>query len=188
MPQSPLTVGHAPISHRPRSRRAALLVLGVLLSAILGGGMVRIAARGAVAVYAVATLHHDLDHDRATWIGHTVWVRGVVLYAGQGPQHADHWTPSQMYLVDPAAPSSLLFVLGPPDALNSALRQVPLLGPLWPPPQVPRLDVLTEYRVRLDVVPCWGARGCAACVLLDASFPQSPVSDGYRAKDANKWM
>ncbi len=76
----------------------------------------------------------------------------------------------QTYLVDPMGPGSILFMDGPPNPVYATLRPLPLIGRLAPSPQAPRMDVLANYQVQLQIVPCAGGHTCDAAVLLDGNL------------------
>jgi len=157
----------------PGRRLCATLLLAPLVGVALWAAM-RGYPSPSPAVYTVAALTERLASKHTAWIGRTVWVRGDVvtrlnrLYQSNGV--AGMGFIMQMYLVDPVGPGSILFMDGPPNPVYATLRSLPLLGRLPPSPQAPHMDVLADYQVQLQIVPCAGGRHtCDAAVLLDAN-------------------
>ena len=118
-------------------------------------------------VYTVAALADDLASNHTAWIGRTVWVRGEAVVQLNRPNSVAGVQFMQMYLVDPVRPRDILFMDGSPNPVYATLRSLPLVGQLAPSPQAPRMGLLADYQVQLQLIPCAGGRACAAAVLLD---------------------
>jgi hypothetical protein len=120
-------------------------------------------------VYSVAAVKQHLAQNPNGWSGRTVLVRARAI-------QERFWAPpdrlvTSIALVDPTATTSigsLSLQWSQPDLLLAALRRLPLLGHLVPPPQRPHWDGLAVYRLQLCAPP-----GCvpseADAVLLDAT-------------------
>jgi hypothetical protein len=120
-------------------------------------------------VYTVAQLTDDLAAHPESWVGRVVRVRAVAIIVAQpvGNEPLALW-PIVSRLNNPTGGgSSLLLVLGSEDRVLGALRRLPVLGGLVPPPQVRVWERPSLYRIRLEVVPDLGNESYAA-VLLDA--------------------
>lgn len=146
---------------------APVLWAGTLLAVPIGGPA---ATRP---VHSVAQLRQDLAASPRTWVGRVVDVRAVAYgcWALGGPGNATCriWRPE--LLDSPEQTDGLALRWAAPDRLLSALRRLPLIGGLVPPPQVTRWDTPAIYRVQLRALPRPVPSGqpWAAAVLLDAA-------------------
>jgi hypothetical protein len=119
-------------------------------------------------VVTVTEVEHALARDPAGWSGRIVRVRGrAARYVSwQAPDSLV----THLVLVDPApAPSTqpLAIVWGRPDPVLAALRQVPLVGAVVPPPQHLQPGSTAVYRVQV-LAPTGRASAGGSVVLLDA--------------------
>jgi hypothetical protein len=159
-----ITVAH------PRRSGAALLLV-VLLTLATAVSWTPLSPRGVGSrtepLYTVAQLSKHLTMRPRQWVGRVVQVRAVAVVVPLWVSH--EMLPFRLMvarLVDPDGRGGLPLVFGPEDRVLGALRRLPLLGELVPPPQVRVWERPTIYRIRLEV-----ARGPGddpyAAVLLD---------------------
>jgi hypothetical protein len=155
-----------------RARRSGAAHLAVALLAVaVAVSWTPLAARGGdsstAALYTLAQLSTQLTEHPGPWVGQVVQVRAVAVVVPLWVSH--EMLPFRLMvarLVDPDGRGGLPLVFGPEDRVLGALRRLPLLGELVPPPQVRVWERPTIYRIRLEV-----ARGPGddpyAAVLLD---------------------
>lgn len=166
------------INDRPHGRNIHdRRVLTLLLSAALLGLAVTVASARhpppvpGVPMGALSTVAYLSDHlaaQPAPWVGHVLRVRAVIVVL---PLWVMHGTiPARRLvarLVDPGGGGSLPLVLGPQDGLLAALRRLPVVGALAPPPQAPVWGRPVMYWVQVEAVR--GPEGATyEAVLLDA--------------------
>lgn len=158
-----------------RLHRGAPLLPLALLTVVMVVSWMPLSARGRAArrepLYTVAQLSTYLTAQPGQWVGRVVQVRAVAVVVPQWLSHGSlPFKRMVPRLVDPAGggdlPGDLALVCGPEDRVFGALRRVPLLGRLLPPPQVLVWTRPTIYRIRLEVARDPGDAPYAA-VLLD---------------------
>jgi len=138
-------------------------------------------------LYTLATVRRHLHAGPAGWIGRSVEVRAVATLcatwlSGEGSPCLDQ----QPRLIDPSDQGSALS-LSVADAsaapLLSALRRLPLVGPLMPSPQPPllRWGIPWVYTIRLQRTPCAddASQTCDQALLLDALPAPSDKTNAF---------
>lgn len=131
-------------------------------------------------VYSIPALRTSLERDPYAWGNRTVRVRAIATDC------ASWLVTPVMTCISPGreliapgplgAADYLPLAVRPSPALLAALRSLPLLGPLVPPPQAVRWDWVSTYRIQLRSTPCSSGEpaDCYEAVLLDVA----PWPDG----------
>jgi hypothetical protein len=154
------------------------LVLGAGSAAVIGTG-----PSSRAPLYTVAQARAGLVHDPRAWLGHTLWLRGVVtepcsILASQAA-YSYCASREQPVLLDTeslgAAPPqprvALRLAWAGLDPLLTVVRRAPLAGRFAPAPQVVHWGVVATYRVRLRTMSD-GQHSAALCyeaAVLDAA-------------------
>jgi hypothetical protein len=156
------------------------LLLGALLSSLLGAWLVALSGRpvwGTPApskVYMLAALQTLVDRAPARWVGRSVVARALAEpcpWWGAAAR-VRHCAGQPLVLVGTAtdAPTAPLPLVRPaPSPLLTALRRLPWLGDLLPQPAPVDPLVPARYRVWLLVPPACAGAGCFEAALLAAT-------------------
>jgi hypothetical protein len=150
-------------------RRLLLLAVLAIALPVIGSSLEVPRMRSDGRLYTVGALWRLLTTNPRSLVGHTVRVQGIV---------DTHVIITMPGLPGPASPlsdpngSSMLMGYAGPDPLLSALRRVPVLGTLVPPPQQILSDHPAVYRIRLEALPrpCL-VDPCVLPLLIDAVPP-----------------
>ena len=164
---------------------AGLVVgLGWLIASLVGTTAPSEASRP---LYTLAAVRRHLHAGPTGWIGRSVEVRAVATLcatwlSGEGSPCLDQ----QPRLIDPGGDGSTLSLSvadAPAAPLLSALRRLPLVGPLAPSPQPPllRWGIPWVYTIRLQRTPCAddASQTCDQALLLDALPAPSDKTNAF---------
>jgi hypothetical protein len=146
-------------------------VLVALLGLALASSVLLAVAAGSQVphgpVYSVAQVQAGLAHSPGSWVGRTVWVRGVAWHC-LGWAYGPCLVRSAL-LSDPGVDGGLAVATPPANSLLAFVHALPLVGRLVPLKQAPRWGVLASYRVQIHAVPLVSCSywPCYEVVLLD---------------------
>src|SRR5579871_4445084 len=158
-------------SHSLGSTLLAILLAIGLFGVAVALSRTRLTPHGSGArtepLYTVAQLSGQLTAHPDVWVGREVQVRAVAVVV---PVWVSHETlPFRLMvprLVDPEGGGGFPLVLGPEDRVLGALRRLPIVGGLVPPPQMRVWERPAIYWIRLEAARSPGYDPYAA-VLLD---------------------